>query len=102
MPNTAPPWTTLADALLQREALICRLAEGRPPRDFAGLYVTDDGVERLLAALPGLDGPGPARGAAGPAGAAARVVQPREAFELGGAFGTVVANAGLTIGEAEV
>ena len=31
------PWTVLADALLQREALICRLAEGRPPRDFAGL-----------------------------------------------------------------
>ena len=33
----AEPWITLADTLLQREALICRLAEGRPPRDFAGL-----------------------------------------------------------------
>ena len=92
----------LADALLQREALICRLAEGRPPRDFAGLYVTDDEVERLLATLPGLDGPGVERVAAVRAGAAAPVIKAREAFDLSGQFGNVVRNAGLTTGEAEV
>ena len=92
----------LADALLQREALICRLAEGRPPRDFAGLYVTDDEVERLLATLPGLDGPGLERVAAVRAGAAAPVVKAREAFDFSGPFGDVAGNAGLTIAEAEV
>ncbi|MCU7727331.1 ATP-binding protein [Actinoplanes sp. KI2] len=98
----AEAWMMLADALLQREALICRLAEGRPPRDFAGLYVTDDEVERLLAGLPGLDGPGVERVAAVRAGAAGPVVEAREAFELSGPFGTVAENAGLTVGEAEV
>jgi DNA polymerase III delta prime subunit len=53
----------LPDLLLQREALVCRLAEGRPPRDFAGLYVGAEEVDRILATLPGLDGPDPARAA---------------------------------------
>jgi hypothetical protein len=53
------PWQTLADALLQREALVCRLGHGQAPRDFAGLYVGDEDVERILRALPGLDGPSP-------------------------------------------
>jgi hypothetical protein len=53
----------LPDILLQREALVCRLAEGRPPRDFAGLYVGAEEVDRILATLPGLDGPDPARAA---------------------------------------
>ncbi|HYN94204.1 MAG TPA: hypothetical protein VES42_10195, partial [Pilimelia sp.] len=60
MPSDAGPWAVLADTLLQREALVCRLAEGRPPRDFAGLYVGHEDLERILATLPGLDGPGPA------------------------------------------
>ncbi len=36
------PEIVLADVLLQREALVGRLGEGRPPRDFAGLYVGAD------------------------------------------------------------
>ncbi|MGX6606289.1 ATP-binding protein [Micromonosporaceae bacterium Da 78-11] len=100
------PWTTLADGLLQREALICRLAEGRPPRDFAGLYVADDEIERLLASLPGMDGPGPERVAAVRAGTAAPLVQARAAFEaaLTGSsrFATVARRARLTTGDAEV
>ncbi|HEX5203241.1 ATP-binding protein [Paractinoplanes rhizophilus] len=109
------PWTVLADALLQREALICRLAEGRPPRDFAGLYVADEEVERLLGTLPGLDGPGPERVAAVRAGAAAPIRKARAAFAAFfgadpapaadapfGQFGDVAKNAGLTSGEAEV
>jgi hypothetical protein len=97
-------WTALADALLQREALICRLGEGRPPRDFAGLYVADDEVERLLATLPGLDGPGLERVAAMRAGAAGPVVKARAAFadDPGGTFGDLVERAGLTVPEAEV
>ncbi|WP_433383062.1 ATP-binding protein [Actinoplanes sp. CA-142083] len=96
------PWTVLADALLQREALICRLAEGRPPRDFAGLYVADEEVERLLGTLPGLDGPGPERVAAVRAGAAAPVLKARAAFESADAFAGVTRSAGLSQGEAEV
>ncbi|MEO3815974.1 ATP-binding protein [Plantactinospora sp. B24E8] len=51
--------TVLADLLLQREALVCRLADGRPPRDFAGMYVGPEDLDRILATLPGLDGPAP-------------------------------------------
>ncbi|MEE6258966.1 ATP-binding protein [Plantactinospora sonchi] len=51
--------TVLADLLLQREALVCRLAEGRPPRDFAGMYVGPEDLDRILTSLPGLDGPTP-------------------------------------------
>ncbi|RZU48491.1 ATPase family protein associated with various cellular activities (AAA) [Krasilnikovia cinnamomea] len=80
MAAPAEPWITLADTLLQREALVCRLADGRPPRDFAGLYVGDEEVERVLAGLPGLDGPGPARVAAVRAGSATGVGRAREAF----------------------
>ncbi|PBC75967.1 ATPase family protein associated with various cellular activities (AAA) [Streptomyces sp. TLI_235] len=54
---SAPPWQVLADTLLQREALVCRVGEGRPPRDFAGLYVAREDLDRVLRALPGLDGP---------------------------------------------
>ena len=105
MPAPAP-WIVLADTLLQREALIARLAEGRPPRDFAGLYVGDEEVERLLAGLPGLDGPGAERVAAVRAGAAAVLAQARDGFaaELAGRspFAAVVRSARLTPGEAEV
>src|SRR5882724_722452 len=50
-------WQILADTLLQREALLCRLGSGRLPQDFAGLYVDDGEVDQVLATLPGLDGP---------------------------------------------
>jgi hypothetical protein len=61
MSNPPDQWTVLADVLLQREALIARLGEGRPPRDFAGLYIAHDEIDRILAGLPGLDGPDPRR-----------------------------------------
>jgi hypothetical protein len=102
MPTVAEPWTVLADALLQREALICRLAEGRPPRDFAGLYVADEEVERLLGTLPGLDGPGPERVTAVRAGTTGPVEAARAAFGGQGRFDLVVAAAALEPGEAEV
>jgi ATPase family associated with various cellular activities (AAA) len=102
----AEPWIVLADTLLQREALTCRLAEGRPPRDFAGLYVAEDEVDRLLRGLPGLDGPGPERVAAVRAGIAAAVREARTAFAGSPAgesrFAGVVRSAGLTVAEAEV
>src|SRR4051812_43461518 len=101
-----PAWITLADALLQREALICRLAQGRPPRDFAGLYVADEEVERLLAGLPGLDGPAAERVAAVRAGAAGTIDPARAAFAefLTGPsrFAAVAGAARLGPGEAEV
>ena len=58
-PDRTAPWEAFADTLLQREALICRLAMGRAPRDFAGLYVDDHEAEQILATLPGLAGPTP-------------------------------------------
>jgi ATP-dependent 26S proteasome regulatory subunit len=50
-------WETFADVLLAREAALCRLASGVPPRDLAGLVVDDAEVDALLRTLPGLDGP---------------------------------------------
>ncbi|OXM63535.1 ATPase [Amycolatopsis vastitatis] len=47
----------MADVLLQREALLCRLGEGLLPHDFAGLYVVSEEVDRILRALPGISGP---------------------------------------------
>ena len=54
-----PAWEALADALLQREALLCRFGEGVPPRDLAGWFVAPEDVDRILRTLPGLDGPSP-------------------------------------------
>jgi hypothetical protein len=51
-------WQVLADTLLQREALLCRLGDGLLPHDFAGLYVGRDEIDRVLRELPGLGGPG--------------------------------------------
>jgi hypothetical protein len=99
------PRAVLADTLLQREALVSRLAEGRPPRDFAGLYVGHEELERALAALPGLDGPGPERVAAVRAGLAPQVAAARAAFEAAlsddSRFAAVVRHARLTVPEAE-
>ncbi|MEV6634653.1 ATP-binding protein [Actinoplanes sp. NPDC051470] len=105
MTRPEDPWAVLADTLLQREALVSRLAEGRPPRDFAGLYVGNEELERALAALPGLDGPGPDRVTAVRAGLAAQVASAREAFAtwLAGdsRFAAVARTAGLSAPEAE-
>jgi hypothetical protein len=53
------PWERLADVLLQREAALCRIVAGIPPRDFAGLFIGHADVDALLRTLPGLDGPAP-------------------------------------------
>ena len=85
---------------------MCRLAEGRPPRDFAGLYVADEEAQRLLAGLPGLDGPGRERVAAVHAATAGPLARARAAFTAALAgdsrFAAVCRYARLTPGEAEV
>lgn len=48
-----PPWERFADTLLRREVAVARLVEGTPPRDLAGLVVTDEDVDRSLASLDG-------------------------------------------------
>jgi SpoVK/Ycf46/Vps4 family AAA+-type ATPase len=45
----------IADVLLQRAAVVARIARDRSPDPLAGLKVDDDDVERLLAELPGLE-----------------------------------------------
>ncbi|MBW3606295.1 MAG: ATP-binding protein [Actinobacteria bacterium] len=57
--DTVAPWEVFADAVLRREALVCRVGHGIPVRDFAGMYVDDADAERILRQLPGLDGPPP-------------------------------------------
>src|SRR6478736_1131502 len=61
MPRKVPVWERFADAVLMREAALTRLVSGVPPRETAGMYVTDADLDALLRTLPGLDGPqGPA------------------------------------------
>jgi hypothetical protein len=50
-------WEVLTDAALLREALICRLCHGVAPSDTAGLYITDEDIDRIAATLPGLVAP---------------------------------------------
>src|SRR3954468_2791880 len=75
-----PPWQVLADTLLQREALTCRLGDGIAPHDFAGLYVGSADVDRILAALPGLTGASAQRVEALRRDLAPGVAAAREAF----------------------
>ncbi len=106
MTTPADPGNALADTLLQREALVCRLAEGRPPRDFAGLYVGEEDLDRILGSLPGLDGPAPERVAPIHARLAAPLRDARERFAeaLAGTsrFAALVRSAGLSVADAEV
>jgi hypothetical protein len=106
MSTQAEPWTALADSLLQREALVCRVAEGRPPRDFAGMYVARDDIDRILASLPGLDGPGPEQAAEVRRRTDPEVRQARQAFAASlatqAAFALLARSAGLSAPEAEV
>src|SRR5436305_10652726 len=101
-----PPWQVLADTLLEREALVCRLGDGMLPHDFAGLYVGGEEVDRILRGLPGLGGATvdkvrPLLDSLAPAVAAAR-----EAFvgSLTGPepFARMARRAGLASAEAEV
>mgnify|MGYP000471324961 CR=1 FL=1 len=50
-------WVQFADAVLQREAVLCRVSDGLAPRDFAGMFVDHADVDRILHQLPGLNGP---------------------------------------------
>ncbi|MCW6006155.1 ATP-binding protein [Micromonospora sp. CPCC 205371] len=106
MASVPEPWTVLADVLLQREALVCRLAEGRPPRDFAGLFVGQDDLDRILATLPGLDGPAVERVAAVRDQVRSDVDRARknleESLEGGSRFAVLARSAGLSLAEAEV
>jgi len=102
MTTPAAEWAALADTLLQREALVCRMAEGRPPRDFAGLYVGEEDLDRILGSLPGLDGPAPDRVAAVHAGLAAPVRDARQRFAGTSRFAAVVRSARLGVADAEV
>ena len=100
------PWEAFADGLLQREALLCRIGRGVPPRDFPGMFVDHGEVDRILSQLPGLDGP--------PMEAAAplletlepRLAELREQFHLsladGSTFSRVCRTAGLDRQQAEV
>jgi hypothetical protein len=107
MQPTVQPWELFADVLLQREAAVCRIVSGVPPRDFAGLYVGQDDIDALLASLPGLDGPAPERAA--PVAKAFEALLAEAAGELAAwvrtapePFAACVRNARLTPPEAEV
>ena len=98
-------WEAFADALLVRQALLVRMGQGRPPDDFAGLYVDDADVERLIGELPGFVTVPPDHGTAEKQ-LNEMVAEAREAFEqsLGdtSVFASIVAHARLAFEEAEV
>jgi len=101
-----PPWQVLADTLLQREALVCRLGDGVLPRDFAGLYVGAEEVDRILRGLPGLGGADsdqvePVRQRLAPGVAAARAAFV-ESLTGPSPFARIARRAGLDLADAEV
>jgi hypothetical protein len=100
-----PTWERLADALLQREATICRLGEGVPPRDLAGWFVAPEDVDRILRTLPGLDGPTPELAAPLREQLDAHVIYARKEFAVSLREGSVLADlarrARLSVPEAE-
>ncbi len=103
----AEPWLVLADLVLQREAAIARLGRGAPPREFAGLYIGDEELDRLMGELPGLDGAGAEQAAEVRAEFEERLDEARTAFADSlqtpdSQFAILAWNAGLSTAEAEV
>ncbi len=101
------PWQAFADAVLRQEALVVRIEHGEPPRDFAGLYIGEEEVARLLAELPGVAGPSEAavasvREAVAPAIAAAREAMAASLETVTSLFAAVARNARLSLEETEV
>jgi hypothetical protein len=99
-------WSVVADVLLQRAALVARVAQGRQPDPLAGLKTDDEDMERLLAELPGLDLPDPAAVSDMEDALAPAVAEARDAFveqlRADGPFATLVRGARLDLAEAEV
>jgi hypothetical protein len=101
-PEQAGPF--LADALIERAAVLHRASRGAPPDELVGLRITDDEITHLLAELAGPSGRAEVDDLLqrfAPLVAAARQ---RFAESLGEAvpFSAVAANAALTLPEAEV
>ncbi|WP_034609102.1 ATP-binding protein [Cellulomonas sp. URHD0024] len=101
------PWERYADLVLQREAALCRVVSGVPPRDFAGMYVADEELDALLRGLPGLDGPeaeavAPIRRAFAPVVALARKQLAAWAMRSNDPLARIARNADLTRGDLEV
>ena len=100
------PWERFADLVLQREAALCRVVSGVPPRDFAGMYVDDDDLDTILRSLPGLDGPDPAAAAPvrdlfAPLVVRARLALVAWAAQSDDALARVCRHAGLTVNDAD-
>jgi AAA+ superfamily predicted ATPase len=55
VPTEKVPWTAFADVLLQRAALVARVARNRPPDPLAGLKLDEQDLSELLDELPGLE-----------------------------------------------
>lgn len=105
--SPADAWIGFADNLLQSEAFVALRWRGEPPRDFAGLYIDDDDIERALRELPGLRGPAATEAAAIRTKFADELQSWRDSFHLSlkdptNRFGIICWNARLTEEEAEV
>lgn len=100
------PWERFADLVLQREAALCRVVSGVPPRDFAGMYVDDEDLDTILRSLPGLDGPdpeavAPVRDRFAPLVVGARLALAAWAAQSDDPLARVCRNAGLTLNDVE-
>ncbi len=106
-PASQPAWLAFADALIQQEALIARVGRGAPPRDFAGLYIGEEELDRLMAELPGMDGATPQEAGDLRQQFAPRIADHRKQLresleEPDDQFGVICWNAGMSAEEAEV
>ena len=99
-------WTAYADALLQRAALITRVAQDHLPDPLRGIKIDDDEIDGLLRELPGLRAGEPTMDADLATVLEARTDAAREAFCAAlcepSALVDVVANADLSGVEVEV
>jgi|GEM_PF-5046349 len=105
----APAWAVLADVLLERAALVARIAFDYRPEPLAGLKVDDEDLTRLLRELPGLRPPErevveEICAQARPAVEKARARLRSDISDLScrDAFGAIVRSAQLSVLEAEV
>jgi hypothetical protein len=102
----APAWAVLADVLLNRAALVLRVAFDHRPDPLAGLKVDDEDLTRLLNELPGLAKTDMSLVRAIDAEAAASVSAARDSLRAeisgDGQFGRIVRFAALSEMESEV
>ncbi|MDH3755957.1 MAG: AAA family ATPase [Acidimicrobiia bacterium] len=99
-------WTAFADLILQRQALLFRIARGTPPDELAGLRIDDEHIDSLLVEITNASSETSEQIEATKAQLAPLIDTQRALLHTSldepHAFSILVANAGLDLDEAEV